>query len=290
MNLFRMIKVVRGLLAERLADSTRTQAYTNDPGSGTSVSLSMTDTTDFVVGAMVTVSSSAGSEAATVAAVVANTSITVDQLTLNHTTSAPLVRLDVPKDRWGYWTDSELIDYIQMAERHYYAILIELEESFFRTTANFNFTANSNEFSFPSDFRRVKGLWRLDSDGTKAYKIERISSSEQSRYSGSTQTPYVWWPAATKFYLSPTPGAAETTAMQLDYIQNITVMANGEDVCSLPDEWLNCVIARSALLACAKNGDLAVVVRSFLEDAEKTAVLGVGRDSGAQHAHIQYEQ
>lgn len=71
----------------------RTQAYTNDPAAGNGITLNMTNTADFVVGADVTVSSSAGSENTHITAVVANTSITVNQLLLNHTTTSPLVTL-----------------------------------------------------------------------------------------------------------------------------------------------------------------------------------------------------
>lgn len=71
----------------------RTQAYTNDPAAGSSITLNMVSTTDFVVGSDVTVSSSAGSENTYVTAVVANTSIIVNRLLLNHTTTSPLVTL-----------------------------------------------------------------------------------------------------------------------------------------------------------------------------------------------------
>jgi hypothetical protein len=71
----------------------RTQAYTNDPVAGTGIVLNMTNTADFVIGSDVTVSSSAGSEDTIITNVVANTSITVNQLTLNHTTTSPLVTL-----------------------------------------------------------------------------------------------------------------------------------------------------------------------------------------------------
>lgn len=71
----------------------RTQAYTNDPAAGQSITLNMTNTADFVVGSNVLVSSSAGSEHTRVRSIVANTSITVNQLLLNHTTSSPLVTL-----------------------------------------------------------------------------------------------------------------------------------------------------------------------------------------------------
>lgn len=71
----------------------RSQAYTNDPAAGNGITLNMTNTADFVVGSDVTVSSSAGTEDTCITAVVANTSITVNQLLLNHTTTSPLVTL-----------------------------------------------------------------------------------------------------------------------------------------------------------------------------------------------------
>jgi hypothetical protein len=71
----------------------RTQAYTNDPAAGQSITLNMINTADFLVGSDVTVSSSAGSEHTTILSVVANTSITVNQLILNHTTTSRLVTL-----------------------------------------------------------------------------------------------------------------------------------------------------------------------------------------------------
>ena len=71
----------------------RTQAYTNDPAIGVAVVLNMANTSDFIVGADVAVSSSAGAENTYVTAVVTNTSITVNQLLYNHTTSSPLVTL-----------------------------------------------------------------------------------------------------------------------------------------------------------------------------------------------------
>ena len=74
-------------------DAARSQAYTNDPAAGSNILLTMADTTRFVVNASVTVSSSAGSETATITAVDPNVSITVASLALDHTTTSPLVTL-----------------------------------------------------------------------------------------------------------------------------------------------------------------------------------------------------
>lgn len=84
-----------------------TQAYTNDPASGSSITLNMTDTTYAHVGNVVYISSSAGAEQARITAIVANTSITVDALTLNHTTTSPLVTFgsNAAGDKYGYITD-----------------------------------------------------------------------------------------------------------------------------------------------------------------------------------------
>ena len=80
----------------------RSQAYTNDPASGSNIVLNMTNTAGFIVGDIVKVSSSAGSEEATITVVTANTSITVDALALNHTTSSPLVTGKLPYDVYVY--------------------------------------------------------------------------------------------------------------------------------------------------------------------------------------------
>lgn len=72
---------------------TQSQAYTNDPASGANIELNMADTSAFTVGKTVTVSSSAGSETATVTVVHTNTHITVGALALNHTTTNPLVTI-----------------------------------------------------------------------------------------------------------------------------------------------------------------------------------------------------
>lgn len=71
----------------------RTQAYTNDPAAGTGIVLNMTNTADFVVGSYVNVSSGAGSDTTFITAVVANTSITVNQLLVDHNTTSRLVTL-----------------------------------------------------------------------------------------------------------------------------------------------------------------------------------------------------
>ena len=66
-------------------------AFTNDPAAGSNIELDMNDTSGFLVGEIVKVSSSAGSENATITVVHDDTHITVDTLALNHTTTTPLV-------------------------------------------------------------------------------------------------------------------------------------------------------------------------------------------------------
>lgn len=85
-----------GLLKYRVGDKYKyyqpySRAYTNDPAAGSNIVLNMTDTSNFHVGNYCLVSSSAGSEVAKITVVTTNTSITVDTLALNHTTTTPLV-------------------------------------------------------------------------------------------------------------------------------------------------------------------------------------------------------
>jgi hypothetical protein len=104
-----------------LAGLGRSQAYTNDPAAGSNVVLNMANTAGFRVNDRVKVSSSAGSEEATITVVVANTSITVDSLALNHTTTNPLVTNRLPYDVYVYDNSSavglELLAWTDMLTR-----------------------------------------------------------------------------------------------------------------------------------------------------------------------------
>lgn len=80
-----------GWIAKSETWTARTQAYTNDPAAGNDITLNMANTSGAQVGGVVKVSSSAGSENAIITTIVANTSITVKTLALNHTTTSPLV-------------------------------------------------------------------------------------------------------------------------------------------------------------------------------------------------------
>ncbi len=85
-----------------LAGLGRSQAYTNDPAAGSNIVLNATDTTGFVAGFPIKVSSSAGSEVTSIVSIVANTSVTVKTLALNHTTSSPLITVCLPYDVFVY--------------------------------------------------------------------------------------------------------------------------------------------------------------------------------------------
>lgn len=96
--------------------TTNSQAYTNNPSSGSNIVLNMTSTSLFAIGDTVTVSSSAGSENATISALVLNTSITLNSLSLDHTTTSPVViamKFTVPSDATLTYSVGEKIRFKQ---------------------------------------------------------------------------------------------------------------------------------------------------------------------------------
>jgi hypothetical protein len=86
-----MIFTHEDMRTKQLKRSYDSRAYTNDPAAGSNITLNISNTSIFTAGDSVIVSSSAGSEVATIVSVTANTNIVVDVLALNHTTSNPLV-------------------------------------------------------------------------------------------------------------------------------------------------------------------------------------------------------
>ena len=88
-NAFKVMSASDGMGGETTGSPYR--AYTNDPAAGSNIELNMANTSGFIVGDVVTVSSSAGSEIAIITVVHTNTHITVDKLVLNHTKINPKV-------------------------------------------------------------------------------------------------------------------------------------------------------------------------------------------------------
>lgn len=86
-----MIFTHPNMQTKQLQRSFKSQAFTNDPAAGANIVLNMAATGSFVLNDVVMVSSSIGSELATVTNVVSNTSITVNALTLDHTLTNPKV-------------------------------------------------------------------------------------------------------------------------------------------------------------------------------------------------------
>lgn len=97
--------------------SVRSTAYTNDPAAGSNITLNTTSTAYFQVGDKVNVSSSAGNENATITAVVTSTSITVDALALNHTTTSPLIRHATTNQTYVLYTGVDHTGEIQLGDR-----------------------------------------------------------------------------------------------------------------------------------------------------------------------------
>jgi hypothetical protein len=116
-----------GWIATTLTGTPRTQAYTNDPAAGANITLNMVNTSGFAAGDYVWVSSSAGGEMARIASVVANTSITVDNLTLNHTTTTPLVAaywFTPSADPTAYLQKGDKLKFTQSTTKYYYVVAV----------------------------------------------------------------------------------------------------------------------------------------------------------------------
>lgn len=123
----------------------RSQSYTNDPASGSNITLNMASTTNFNVGNYVLVSSSAGSEVAKITVVNANVSIVVDTLALNHTTTNPLVYV-------GKTTTGEKFAYLTIVTDTLLTITGGTDYTLENATITSPYYSHSNPVGFPTEF------------------------------------------------------------------------------------------------------------------------------------------
>lgn len=139
--------------------------------------------------------------------------------------------LGQPDPNNSYWTDGELLSYINEAVRIHFAELTGIDEGHFVTTALLNITSGSRTIALPSDFFKVKVLYRV-TDGANlplTYRNNLNRSYDTTgNDSGQGYRPDYYF-QGNSLVLMDTPGFSETGGLLLEYIQFPETLLNGSD-------------------------------------------------------------
>lgn len=139
--------------------------------------------------------------------------------------------LNQPDARNSFWTDEELTAYLNEAIRRYFVEVVHQGEGQFTTTATLDITANVETIALPSDFFKIKNVWRVVTNG---YSILHYRNSLDESYStqgeggGDTYRPN-YYLRGNNLVLRPMPNFTQSAGLLIEYVQFPSTMITGGD-------------------------------------------------------------
>jgi hypothetical protein len=128
--------------------------------------------------------------------------------------------LNQPDSTNSFWSDTELLGYCNEAVRLYFAELSDIDEGEFVTVTNLDIVANVETISMPSDFFKIRTLYKKVNQGYVLLPY-RNNLTEGFTTNGGT-SPESYFPyylfRNNQVCLRPFPNFSETAGLRLEYI------------------------------------------------------------------------
>lgn len=139
--------------------------------------------------------------------------------------------LNQPEETNSFWSDDELIRYLNEGIRRYFAEVVLRLEGHFTTTTTLNLVANTESVALPSDCFAVKALYRTVSNGYQLLAPDNNTTEGYSTSAGGSGDGYLpnYRFQNNNLILRPLPGFSETSGLKIEYIQFPETMVTGGD-------------------------------------------------------------
>lgn len=131
----------------------------------------------------------------------------------------------------SFWTDVELLGYLNDAISIYFLEAAQANEGYFTTTSDLNITSGSNTVTLPTDCFQVKILYKKLNDGYAVCPYNNSVTQGYSTQGGSEPGSFIptYKFQGNSLVLNPTPNFSETAGLRLEYIQFPDQMIYGGD-------------------------------------------------------------
>jgi hypothetical protein len=138
--------------------------------------------------------------------------------------------LNQPNATNSFWTDDELLTYINEGIRRYFTEVVQHMNGEFVTTATLDLTSGTDTIALPSDFFQMRALYRATPNG---YTILQYRNNLTEGYAtnvggGTGYLPY-YYLQGNSIVIRPVSNFSETGAFKIEYIQFPTTMVTGGD-------------------------------------------------------------
>lgn len=156
---------------------------------------------------------------------------TLSSPTAQNLLSAVRNLLNQPDRNNSFWSDEELMAYLNEAIRMYFLEVVMNNEGAFTTTTDLNIAANTETVAMPSDFFQIKNLWKTVTNGYEILPYMNNVTEGYSTQGGTSSNAYrpSYYFRGNSIVLRPIPNFAETAGLKLEYVQFPETMVNGGD-------------------------------------------------------------
>jgi len=131
----------------------------------------------------------------------------------------------------SFWTDVELLGYLNDAVSVYFLEAAQANEGYFTTTSDLNIVSGTDTITLPTDCFQVKRVLKKVTDGYVACGYRNEIMTGVSTQGGSNASSFIpsYYFRGNSLVLAPTPQFSETGGIRLEYIQFPDQMIYGGD-------------------------------------------------------------
>lgn len=145
--------------------------------------------------------------------------------------------LNQPDSANSFWSDDEILSYLNRGVRRYFMEVVMYMEGHFTTQVDLDIVSGVDTVACPSDFFKVKALYKKIT-ASSGYAILHYRNNLTSGYetlgntSSESYLPY-YMIRGQNFVLRPQPNFSEVGGLRLEYVQfPETMLSGGDDLTS----------------------------------------------------------
>lgn len=139
--------------------------------------------------------------------------------------------LNQPDSTNSFWSDDELVVWINEAVRRYFTEVVQNNEGLFTTQTDLNIALNTETIALPSDCFEIKALYKKVNNEYIILEYRNDFTSSYTTQGGTSSLSYlpIYEFRGNSIVLKPTPNFAETAGLRCEYIQFPQTMVSGGD-------------------------------------------------------------
>lgn len=185
----------------------------------------------------------------------------------------------------GFWTDAELNNCIDIADRKLNAALVTLNSDYFTKSVTFSTVADTKSYALPTDLVAIRRLEHYSTtDNSEVTQIPQGDFPEIERKGyypyADTGKPIRYIVVGTNFYLLPVSDAAYT--MRLYYEYSPSALSGDSSTPSSPSDFHDMIAYWASALALPKNGEDNSEMKRQWDDRQKDLIARMGARKGSE--------